>query len=66
MQKLKETKNAYCHCTFANEATTLDLKKFVVRYNFREANKFGLDSIRRWKLQHAKICTYTSVNEDSE
>ena len=50
--------------SFQNYGTRADLKKCVVRYSFREANIWGLDSIRRWKLQHAQVCTYTSVNED--
>lgn len=50
--------------TFQSYGTHEDLKKCVVRYKFREANRFGLDSIRRWKMQHARVCTYTSVNED--
>lgn len=50
--------------SFRSYGTHADLKKCVVRYKFREANRWGLDSIRRWKLQHARVCTYTSVNED--
>ena len=49
--------------SFSNWGTRKDLKKCIVRYSFREANLTGLDSVRRWKKQHAEICTYTSVNE---
>lgn len=50
--------------SFPNQGTRSDLKKCIVRYSFREANRTGLESIRKWKLQHARVCTYTSVNED--
>lgn len=49
--------------SFSDWSTRKDLKKCIVRYAFREGNTDGLDSIRRWKLQKAEICTYTSVNE---
>lgn len=48
---------------FSDWSTKADLKKCVVRYAFREGNRNGQDSVRRWKLQHAQVCTYTSVNE---
>jgi hypothetical protein len=49
---------------FSNKWTHTDLKGCLVRYKFRETNINGRDSLRRWKLQEARICTYTSVNED--
>ncbi len=47
-------------------STRKDLKGCVVRYIFREMNTTGIDSIRKWKKQEARVCTYTSVNEPSE
>lgn len=49
-----------------NQNTTLDLKGCYVRYSFRETNSSGIQSVRKWKKQQAKICTYTSINEPSE
>lgn len=40
-----------------------DLEKCKVRYLFREANRSGLASIRRWTKQAARVCTYTSFDE---
>jgi len=35
----------------------------VVRYVFKEENRQGIESLRLWKKQHAKICTETTFNE---
>jgi hypothetical protein len=43
-----------------------DLKGCFVRYKFREMNTTGIDSIRKWKKQEARVCTYTSVNEPEQ
>lgn len=40
-----------------------DLKMCKVRYYFRESKRDGLESIRKWNLQEARVCTYTSFNE---
>lgn len=40
-----------------------DLEQCKVRYLFKESNVDGLASIRRWNLQQARVCTYTSFNE---
>ena len=40
-----------------------DLETCKVRYYFQESNRDGLASIRRWNLQEARVCTYTSFNE---
>lgn len=43
-----------------------DLKGCYVRYTFKETNRSGLSSVRKWKKQQARICTYTSFNESSD
>lgn len=45
---------------------TKDLEKCKVRYLFRETNESGLESIRRWNLQQARVCTYTSFDEAAQ
>jgi len=42
-----------------------DLKNCKVRYYFRESKRQGLQSLRKWNLQEARVCTYTSFNEPS-
>ncbi|MEC7278284.1 MAG: hypothetical protein VXV96_18320 [Bdellovibrionota bacterium] len=42
---------------------TKDLEKCKVRYLFKEGNRNGLASLRRWNLQKARVCTYTSFDE---
>ncbi len=49
---------------FLDQDTTADLRGCKVRYFFKETNRDGLQSIRKWKKQQARICTYTSINED--
>jgi hypothetical protein len=48
---------------FASRSTGADLKGCIVRYTFKETNTQGIASVRKWKAQKARICTYTSVNE---
>ncbi|EQC43911.1 hypothetical protein [Bacteriovorax sp. Seq25_V] len=48
---------------FASRSTKADLKGCIVRYTFKETNVDGISSVRKWKAQKARICTYTSVNE---
>lgn len=43
-----------------------DLKGCYVRYTFKETNREGLTSVRKWKKQQARVCTYTSFNESAE
>lgn len=49
---------------FSNKTTQADLKGCVVRYSFKETNVLDIASVRKWKAQKARICTYTSVNEN--
>ncbi len=49
---------------YAKKNITYDLEKCKVRYYFKESNRQDtLASIRRWNLQKARVCTYTSFNE---
>jgi len=48
---------------WAKKNITKDLEKCKVRYYFKESNRSGVASIRRWNLQEARVCTYTSFNE---
>lgn len=48
---------------YAKKNITKDLEKCKVRYYFKEGNRSGLQSVRRWNLQKARVCTYTSFNE---
>ena len=49
-----------------NKSSRADLKGCFFRFSFKETNVAGIDSIRKWKKQKARICTYTSVNEPLE
>lgn len=49
-----------------NKSSRADLKGCFFRFSFIETNITGIDSIRKWKKQKARICTYTSVNEPLE
>lgn len=46
-----------------NKSTGQDLKGCYFRYSFYESKTAGIPSVRKWKKQKAKICTYSSVNE---
>ena len=48
---------------FSVLSTAQDLKHCVIRYQFSEKNRHGLDSIRRWKLQNAQISTLTGIEK---
>lgn len=48
---------------YSKRNITKDLEKCKVRYLFKESNRSGLESLRRWNLQKARVCTYTSFNE---
>lgn len=48
---------------YAKKNIRKDLEKCKVRYLFKESNRQGLQSVRRWNLQKARVCTYTSFNE---
>ncbi|GEM_PF-4016710 len=48
---------------FRNINFSMDLEKCKVRYMFKETNLEGVASLRRWNLQKARVCTYTSFNE---
>lgn len=52
--------------TLINKSTQEDLKGCYFRYSFKESNTTGVDSVRKWKKQKARICTYSSVNEPLE
>ncbi|MEH0861865.1 hypothetical protein [Halobacteriovorax sp. DPLXC-1] len=47
---------------FTNHSPS-DLRGCVFRYKFREGNRTGIDSIRKWRMHAARICTETAVNE---
>lgn len=49
--------------TLISTSTGSDLKGCYFRYSFKESNTAGITSIRKWKKQKAKVCTYSSVNE---
>jgi hypothetical protein len=46
--------------------TNQDLKGCYFRYYFKESKTAGIPSVRKWKKQKARICTYSSVNEPLE
>jgi hypothetical protein len=48
---------------FSKVNFSFDIEKCKVRYLFKETNRTGLESLRRWNLQKARVCTYTSFNE---
>ncbi len=48
---------------YSRRNITKDLEKCKVRYLFKESNDDGLASLRRWNLQEARVCTYTSFDE---
>lgn len=50
-----------------NNGNTYTPRFCKVRYYFKENKRNSNDlisTIRKWKIQKAKVCTYTSVNED--
>ncbi|MDD0853356.1 hypothetical protein HBN50_09620 [Halobacteriovorax sp. GB3] len=52
--------------TFPSKSTREDLKGCFFRYEFKESNRDGLASVRKWKKQKARICTYSSANESAQ
>ncbi len=61
--------NLFLIKNWINVRTTKTPRFCKVRYTFKENKRNSSDllsQIRKWKIQQAEVCTYTSINEDIE